>query len=179
MNAPLAIVAAIGRNGVIGADDRLPWRLPSDLKRFRALTLGKPLLMGRKTFQSIGRALPGRETIVVTRERAFAPDHPGVHVAHDLDVALALARSRAAAMGADEIILAGGGDLYAALLPLADRMYLTMVDLSPAGDVRFPPFDATQSAEISRLEPPRGPNDESAFSFVELRRRRPSFAARI
>ncbi len=72
MNAPLAIVAAIGRNGVIGADDRLPWRLPSDLKRFRALTLGKPLLMGRKTFQSIGRALPGRETIVVTRERGFA-----------------------------------------------------------------------------------------------------------
>ena len=174
MTAPLAIVAAIGRNGVIGADDRLPWRLPSDLKRFRALTLGKPLLMGRKTFQSIGRALPGRETIVVTRERGFAPDHAAVHVAHDLDAALALARTRAAAMGADEIILAGGGDLYAALLPLADRMYLTMVDLSPAGDVRFPPFDATQWDEIARLQPPPGPNDEAAFSFVELRRRRPA-----
>ena len=81
MSAPLAIVAAIGRNGVIGATISLPWRLPSDLKRFRALTLGKPLLMGRKTFQSIGRALPGRETIVVTREQGFSANGAGVHVA--------------------------------------------------------------------------------------------------
>ncbi|MGO9674778.1 MAG: dihydrofolate reductase [Methylocella sp.] len=170
MSAPLAIVAAIGRNGVIGADERLPWRLPSDLKRFRALTLGKPLLMGRKTFQSIGRALPGRETIVVTRERGFAALPGVVHVAYDLDAALALARARAEAMGAAEIILAGGGDLYAALLPRVDRMYLTLVDLSPPGDVRFPPFDAAQWIEAARVEPKPIPADEAAFTFVELRR---------
>ncbi|MGA2638683.1 dihydrofolate reductase [Methylocella sp.] len=170
MSAPLAIVAAIGRNGVIGADDRLPWRLPSDLKRFRALTLGKPLLMGRKTFQSIGRALPGRETIVVTRERGFAADPAGVHVAHDLDAALALAQARAQAMAADEIILAGGGDLYAALLDRVDRMYLTLVDLSPAGDAHFPSIDAAQWIEAARTRPQPIPADEAAFTFVELRR---------
>jgi dihydrofolate reductase len=171
MSAPLAIVAAIGRNGVIGADDRLPWRLPSDLKRFRALTLGKPLLMGRKTFQSIGRALPGRETIVVTREMGFSASGAGVHLAHDLESALALAQARAEAMGANEIILAGGGDLYAALLPRVDRMYLTLVDLAPAGDAHFPPIDATQWSEVARQRQEPGPQDEAGFSFVELRRR--------
>jgi dihydrofolate reductase len=170
MNAPLAIVAAIGRNGVIGSHDRLPWRLPSDLRRFRALTLGKPLLIGRKTFQSIGRPLPGRETIVVTREQGFdAAD--GVHVVHELDAALALAQARAAAMGAAEIILAGGGDLYAALLARVERMYLTLVDLSPPGDVRFPPIDESQWVETARVRPPPQQGDEASFAFVELRRR--------
>ena len=171
MSAPLAIVAAVGRNGVIGADDGLPWRLPSDLKRFRALTLGKPLLMGRKTFQSIGRALPGRETIVVTREKGFSASGAGVHLAHDLESALALAQARAEAMGAKEIILAGGGDLYAALLARVDRMYLTLVDLAPAGDAHFPPIDATQWSEVVRQRQEPGPQDEAGFSFVELRRR--------
>lgn len=170
MSAPLAIVAAIGKNGVIGANDRLPWRLPSDLKRFRALTLGKPLLMGRKTFQSIGRALPGRETIVVTRDGGFAAETSGVHVVHDLDAALAQGQARAQAMGANEIILAGGGHLYAALLEKADRLYLTLVDLSPAGDVRFPPIDATQWFEHARSQPEPGKDDEARFTFLELRR---------
>ena len=109
--APLLLIAVAAQNGVIGAGDRLLWRLSSDLKRFKALTLGKPLVMGRKTFQSIGRPLPGRETIVVTRDRDFTPD--GALVAHDLDAALALAEARAAAMGADAIVIAGGGELYA------------------------------------------------------------------
>jgi dihydrofolate reductase len=170
MIPPLAIVAAIGQNGVIGANHGLPWRLPSDLKRFRALTLGKPLLMGRKTFQSIGRALPGRETIVVTRDSSFAAGDAGVHVAHDLDAALDLACARATAMGADEIILAGGGDLYAALLSKADRLYLTLVELAPAGDVRFPALDSSQWVERARETPQRRPGDEAAFTFVELRR---------
>ncbi len=174
MTAPLAIVAAIGRNGVIGADERLPWRLPSDLKRFRALTMGKPLLMGRKTFQSIGRALPGRETIIVTREPGFRAQGAGIHVAHNLDDALAQAQARAAAMGADEIILAGGGDLYAALLARVARMYLTQVDLAPPGDVRFPPIDMAQWIEVARLLPPPAPGDEASFTFVELCRRKPS-----
>lgn len=174
MSAPLVIVAAIARNGVIGANDGLPWRLPSDLKRFRELTLGKPLLMGRKTYQSIGRALPGRETIVVTRETSFAPQDAGVHVVHDLDAALTLAQARARAMDAEEIILAGGGDLYAALLPKVDRLYLTLVDLSPPGNVRFPPIDATQWIEHVRAQPRPRQHDEASFTFVELRRRKPA-----
>ena len=97
-DVPLAIVAAVARNGVIGANNGLPWRLSSDLKRFKALTWGKPLVMGRKTYLSIGRALPGRETIVVTRDPAFAP--AGVVVAHELEAALDLAAQRAGAMGA-------------------------------------------------------------------------------
>jgi dihydrofolate reductase len=171
MSVPLAIVAAIGRNGVIGNGDQLPWRLPSDLRRFRALTLGKPLLMGRKTFQSIGRPLPGRETIVATRQRGFLAPAGGVHVAHDLDAALTLAQARAAAMGADEIIVAGGGDLYAALLPRVDRMYLTLVDLCPPGDVRFPAIDSANWIEDVRDEQPPGPGDEASFAFRVLRRR--------
>ncbi len=110
-DVPLVLVAAVARNGIIGAKGGLPWRLSSDLKRFKALTWGKPLVMGRKTFESIGRALPGRETIVVTRDPAFAPS--GVLVAHNLDAALDLAAERASAMGADEIIIGGGGEIYA------------------------------------------------------------------
>ena len=170
MSAPLAIIAAVGQNGVIGAAERLPWRLPSDLKHFRALTLGKPLLMGRKTFQSIGRVLPGRETIVLTRDAGFDAGAEKVRVAHDLDAALAVAAARAAAMGAAEIIVAGGGELYAALLPRADRLYLTLVDLAPAGDAFFPAFDAAQWLETGRERPPPQPQDEAGFAFVAMRR---------
>jgi len=128
MNVPLAIVAAIAENGVIGDGRGLPWHLPSDLKHFRGITMGKPLLVGRKTFESIGRALPGREIIVVTRDRAFDPPRGGgqakaIHVVHDLDAALALAQARAQAMGADEVILAGGGNLYESLIGRAERMH--------------------------------------------------------
>ncbi|VTZ52334.1 Dihydrofolate reductase type 3 [Methylocella tundrae] len=170
MSVPLALVAAIGQNGVIGADDRLPFRLPSDLKRFRALTWGKPLLMGRKTFESIGRPLPGRETIIVTRGLEFSVAASGVHVAYDLDEALALAQRRAEAMGADEVILAGGGDLYGALLAHVDRMYLTLVDLAPPGDVRFPHIDWSEWVERARIRPPPHPADEASFAFVEFQR---------
>ena len=174
MSAPLAIVAAIAQNGVIGAANRLPWRLSSDLKRFRALTMGKPLLMGRKTFQSIGRALPGRETIIATRRHDFDRRRDagkGVHIAHDLDAALALAQARAAAMGADEIILAGGADLYEALIDHVQRMHLTFVDLAPEGDVRFPAIDWSHWVEERRIRPQPQPNDDATFTFVDFRRR--------
>lgn len=176
MSAPLAIYAAIAQNGVIGDHDRLPWRLPSDLKRFRALTMGKPLLMGRKTFQSIGRALPGRETIILTRDRDFDPasvsgEAQGVHVAHGLEAALALAQARAAAMGADEIILAGGADLYKDLIGRADRMHLTLVDANPPGDVRFPTIDWSHWSEAQRIRPRPDVRDETTFTFVDFHRR--------
>lgn len=170
MSAELALVAAVARNGAIGRDNALLWRLSSDLKHFKAVTLGKPMIMGRKTFESIGKPLPGRETIVVTRDRAWAAP-AGVHVAASLDAALALAQARAEAMGADEIILAGGGQLYAALLDRAQRMVLTHVDLAPQGDAFFPDVDWTQWEEIARETPPRGANDDADCAFVTYRRK--------
>lgn len=170
MNPPLALVAAIAENGVIGAHGGIPWRLPSDLRHFREVTMGKPLLMGRRTFESIGRALPGRETIVVTRDRTFAPKAE-VHVAHDIETALALASARALAAGAEEVIAAGGGDLYGYLIGEVELMHLTFVEIRPQGDVFFPALDWSQWDELRRVRPPRAPGDEAAFSFVDYRRR--------
>jgi dihydrofolate reductase len=176
MTVPLAIVAAIAENGVIGDGRGLPWTLPSDLKHFRAITLGKPLLMGRKTFESIGRVLPGRETIVVTRDSTFDPSrHCGpaktIHVAHGLDEALALAQARAEAMGAEEVILAGGGDLYKSLIDRAERMHLTFVDVAPKGEVVFPAIDWSNWLEVSRVRPRPAAKDEATFAFVDFDRR--------
>jgi dihydrofolate reductase len=174
MNPPLAMVAAIAENGVIGDGERMPWHLSSDLKRFRAITTGKPLIMGRKTFQSIGRTLPDRETIVVTRDPRFSDQFSGPsapHVVHDLDSALSLAAERAAAMDAKEIILAGGGVLYEALMDRVQIMYLTFVDAAPDGGVRFPVIDWSHWVEDRRIRPVRGPNDETGFTFADFHRR--------
>ncbi len=169
MNAPVvALIAAVARNGVIGAGDALPWRLSSDLKRFKALTMGKPLIMGRKTFQSIGRPLPGREIIVVTRDEGFAPE--GVEVARDIESALGLAETKARAAGVDEIIVAGGGEIYAQTIARAGRLYITEVDLAPEGDAHFPPIDPALWREVKREPGLRGPRDEADFAFVEYRR---------
>lgn len=139
MPARLSLIAAVARNGVIGADGTLPWRIPADLRRFRALTMGKPVVMGRKTYASIGRTLPGRANIVLTRDPAFRAD--GVETAPDLDAALALAERRAADSGAVEIFVIGGAQIYAAAMARADRLYLTEVDAQIAGDAHFPAFD--------------------------------------
>jgi dihydrofolate reductase len=163
---PLVLVAAIARNGVIGANGGLPWRLSSDLKRFKALTWGKPLVMGRKTFESIGRALPGRETIVVTRDPAFAPS--GVLVAHNLDAGLDLAAKRARAM--DEIIIGGGAEIYAQTIARARRLFVTEVALDAEGEARFPPIDPLEWREIQRETGGRGPRDDADFAFVEYER---------
>jgi dihydrofolate reductase len=164
----LALVAAVARNGVIGAHNGLVWKLSSDLKRFRALTWGKPLIMGRKTFESIGKPLPGRETIVVTRA-AFAP--AGVRIARDIDAALSLGEAIAGEMNADEIIVAGGGEIYAQTIGRADRMHLTEVDLSPEGDVRFPGVDPAIWREAKRELGVRTERDEADFAFVDYVRR--------
>lgn len=175
MTAPLALIAAVARNRVIGGGNRLLWRIPSDLRRFKALTLGKPLLMGRKTYELIGRPLPGRETIVVTRDAAFGP--PGAHVAHTLDEALALAQARARDMGAREVIVAGGGELYAALISQALRLYVTEVDLAPEGDAHFPAIDQARWREIARQAPAPAPGDEAGFAFVDYVRSGADIAA--
>ena len=142
---PLALIAARARNGVIGLDNRMPWHLPEDLAYFKRVTLGKPVVMGRKTFESIGRPLPGRLNIVVTRN----PDWQaaGVQVAHSLDAALALA----AAAAPEEIMLIGGAELYRQALPQADVLYLTEIDAEFAGDAFFPEVDlARWRIEIGR-----------------------------
>jgi len=130
------VIAAVAENGVIGGDNQLLWRLPEDLKRFKALTMGHTLVMGRKTFDSIGRPLPGRTTIVITRDRAWTRE--GVTVAHNLDDALTVARG--------EVFIAGGGEIYAQAMARAERLYITHVKARFDGDARFPPIDATWRA---------------------------------
>jgi dihydrofolate reductase len=126
---------AAAENGVIGRGGKLPWHIPSDLKTFKRLTLGRPVVMGRRTFVSIGRPLPGRDNIVITRDRTFAP--AGVLVATSVQEALQRARERATVLGVDEIMVIGGADIYAQTLPRADRIYLTRVHAQPDGDARF------------------------------------------
>jgi dihydrofolate reductase len=163
----LSLVAAVAKNGVIGGGNKLLWRLPSDMKRFRALTMGKPLIMGRKTYESIGKPLPGRQTIIVTRHPGYTVE--GAHVVGDVDAALALAARLAGPDG--EIITAGGGEIYAQTIGRADRMYITEIDLAPEGDVRFPRIDPAMWREVSREKPGRGERDEAEFAFVEYERK--------
>ncbi|NEU11713.1 dihydrofolate reductase [Methylobacterium sp. BTF04] len=158
----ITLLAAVARNGVIGRDNGLIWRLRSDLRRFKALTLGKPLLMGRKTYDSIGRPLPGRRTIVLTRDTTFSA--PEVTPVHDWAGALA------AAGEAEELMVAGGGEIYALALPHADRIHFTEVDLAPDGDTIFPAFDRQAFRETHREAHPAGEHDACAFSFVDLER---------
>ncbi len=140
----LNLIAALGKNGVIGIDNRLPWRMPEDLKHFKALTLGHAVLMGRKTFESLGRPLPGRRNIVITRNAQYRPE--GAEVAGGIEQALALCRDAA------EVFFIGGADIYRQALPLVERLYLTEVDASPAGDAFFPAFDRSCWRESARDE---------------------------
>jgi dihydrofolate reductase len=160
----IVLVAAVAENGVIGRDNAMPWRLKSDLQRFRALTWGKPVVMGRKTFLSIAKALAGRTNIVVSRDRNFSV--PGAVVAPDLDAALGAARGDALRRGADAIAVIGGADIYAQTLPMADRLDLTLVKARPDGDVRFPAIDPQAWRETDRSEHPAGPDDSASFAFV-------------
>lgn len=132
----IAMIAAVGRNGAIGSGGALPWRLPTDFAFYKATTMGKPLIMGRKTYESIGRPLPGRTNIVVTRQSDFAPE--GVVVVASLEAALKHAKMIAAQDGVDEVFINGGGELYAQAMPLADRLYVTHVEAEPDGDTFFP-----------------------------------------
>ena len=160
LSRPLTAVLAVGRNGAIGRAGRLPWTLPSDLARFRTLTWGKPMIMGRRTFESIGRALPGRESIVVSRSPDLALP-AGAHLVTSLDDALALADRRAAAMGATEATVIGGASLLAAAMPSLDRIHLTIVDLCPTADTFFEPLDPYEWREVARHKPARRDGDDA------------------
>jgi dihydrofolate reductase len=166
----IVIVAALAENGVIGSENRLIWRLKSDLRRFKEITVGKPLIMGRKTYDSIGRPLPGRRTIVMTRDENFVAE--GVDVARSFDAAAAAADRIADEMDATEIIVAGGAQVYEIALPKADFLKLTLVHANPEGDASFPHYDATAFCETFREDHPSGPDDEHPFTFIDLARRR-------
>ncbi len=160
----LILVAAVAENGVIGRDNCLPWRLKSDMQYFRQATTGKPVVMGRKTFVSIGRALPGRTNIVVTRDPAFCG--AGLVVAPDLARALAAARGDALRRNADAIAVIGGTEIFRQTMPRADRLVLTVVHARPEGDTSFPPIDPAHWQEIERRSVPAGPGDDCGMSFV-------------
>jgi dihydrofolate reductase len=160
----VSVIAALARNGVIGIENRLPWRLPEDLAHFKALTLGHPILMGRKTFESLGRPLPGRANIVITRNPDYCRD--GCVVAASIPAALALCAD------SDEVFFIGGADLYAQAIPLADRLYLTEVNIEAAGDAWFPDYDKSAFREISRESHTGGKGDALEFDFVVYERDR-------
>lgn len=144
----ISLVVAAARNGVIGSKGKMPWHLPADLKHFKNVTWGLPILMGRKTFDSLGKPLPGRQNIVITRQPGFSPE--GVQVAATPDQALTIARSSAA----KEVCVIGGGEIYKVFFPLADRIYLTRVQAEIEGDTYFPSFDPAQWKLTSQLHHP-------------------------
>jgi dihydrofolate reductase len=164
----LVLVAAVAENGVIGRQNGLPWRLKSDMQHFRSVTMGNPVVMGRKTFQSLFKPLHGRTMIVVTRDRTFAAS--GAVTAASLDAALAAARGDALRRGSDAVMVAGGAEIYRQLMPIADRLVITRVHERPAGDAMFPAIDETIWHEVARVEQPPGPGDSVGFAFLDLAR---------
>jgi dihydrofolate reductase len=163
----LVLVAAVADNGVIGRGGGLPWRLKSDMRHFRALTMGKPVVMGRKTYLAIGKPLAGRTNIVVSRDRGFAA--PGILVAPSLTAALEAARGDALRRGAGEIAVIGGGELYAQAMPLADRLEITRVHADILGDAVFPAIDAARWRETASSRQAAGPEDDADMTFVTYR----------
>ncbi len=163
MRSPtISLVVAAGENGAIGKDGTMPWHLPADLAHFKRITMGKPIVMGRRTFEAIGRALPGRRNIVVSRRRAFSVS--GAETATSLEAALALAGD------APEVMVIGGGELYRAALPLAHRIYLTRVHATPGGDAFFPELSGAEWRETAREEYAADEANRHALSFLVLER---------
>lgn len=166
----IAFVVAVAENGVIGRGGKLPWRMPSDMRSFRRLTMGKPVVMGGRTFRSLPKVLDGRDNIVVTRTPHALP--PGVHGARDVDTALALAETCARARGVTEVMVIGGAEIYGALLARAGRIYLTRIHGAPDGDTTLADFDAGSWHEVSRTTIERDPRDEFAATLIVLERAR-------
>jgi len=159
----ISFIVALSENNVIGRDNGLPWDLPDDLAFFRSMTAGKPMIMGRKTFEAIGRPLPKRQNIVITRDSSFG--HPGVEVAQTPDQALALAGT------APEIMVIGGAQIFALFLPMAQRIYLTRVHTQLEGDTFFPTLDTSVWARVSEHEHPADARHAFAFTFEVWKRR--------
>jgi dihydrofolate reductase len=165
----LVLVVAVAENGVIGQGGALPWRLKSEMQHFRAVTMGKPVIAGRRTYLSFARRpLPGRTNIVVSRDRGFTA--PGAVVAADLDSALAVARGDALRRGCGEIMVVGGADIYAQTMNAADRLVVTRVKLEPEGDTHFPAIDPAQWREVGRTDHDAGPGDDAGYAVYVYER---------
>ena len=161
----IVLIVAVADNGVIGAGNAIPWRLKTDLRRLKALTIGRPVVMGRKTFESFPRRpLPGRTNIVVTRDPTFRG--AGAVVTTSLPDALALARADALRRSVAEIAVIGGTEIYVQCMDVADRLEVTEVHARPEGDTRFPAIDKARWDEVSRVPHPAGPDDSAAFTYV-------------
>jgi dihydrofolate reductase len=165
----VVVIVAVAENGVIGAGGAMPWRLKSDMSRFKALTSGRPVVMGRKTFLSIGRPLPGRTNIVVTRDAGFRA--AGAVVTHSVADAMAIATGDALRRFATEIAIIGGAEIYAQCMDRADRLEITEVHARPEGDTHLAAIDPAVWEEVARVRNPAGPEDSVDFSYVTYRRR--------
>lgn len=170
MSVPVALIAAIGANNVIGAGDSIPWRLPSDFAHFKRTTMGKPLIMGRKTFESIGRPLPGRTNIVVSGRPGYGAE--GITVVSSLEAALTEAQAVAARDGAEEVMIGGGGNIYHQAMAVADRLYISHVDASPAGDVLFPAIDEDEWVVVAQPDTSPDPRDSTTYRIHVYERRK-------
>ncbi|MGD9838068.1 MAG: dihydrofolate reductase [Afipia sp.] len=166
----IVFVVAVAENGVIGLNNAMPWHLRSDLKRFKAITHGRPVIMGRKTFASIGRPLPGRTNIVVTRDKAFQA--PGIVVATSLDAAHDIARGDALRRFVTEIMVIGGAEIFSQWFAKADRLEITEVHAAPEGDTFLKPVDLAEWQETGRTRYSRADGDTADFSYVTYERRR-------
>ena len=163
MRPRISLIVAMAKNGVIGAGSRIPWHLPNELKLFKSLTMGHHIVMGRRTYESINRLLPGRTTVIVTRKRHYAV--PGALVVHSIPDALDASR------GDDEIFVIGGAELFRETLPIADRIYLTVVEAEPEGDTFMPDIDMTEWREVSAVAFPADAKHAHAYRFAILERR--------
>jgi dihydrofolate reductase len=173
MKPRISLIAAVAANGVIGKDGDMPWRIPSDFAWFKRTTMGKPMVVGRKQFETFPKPLAGRPHIVVTRQANYAAE--GVSVVHDLEAACALAARLAEEAGTDEIMVIGGGDIYAQAMAKADRLYISHVELSPDGDVRFPTIDAENWAVVDTPEVTPSEKDAAPYRIkIYERRERPT-----
>ena len=165
----IVLIVAVAENGVIGSGNAIPWRLKTDQARLKAITMGKPIVMGRKTFVSLRRPLPGRTNIVVTRDATFRA--AGAVVTSSLAAAMEVARGDALRRSVAEIAVIGGAEIYAQSMACADRLEITEVNARPDGDTCFPPVDAGKWQEVARQLHPAGPDDSAAFSYVTYRRK--------
>jgi dihydrofolate reductase len=163
------LVVAVAENGVIGRDNTIPWRLKSDLQRFKAITMNKPVVMGRKTFESLRRPLPGRTNIVVTRDAGYRA--AGAIVTTSFEHARAIALGDALRRFATEVAIIGGAEIYAQFIDSADRLEITEVHARPEGDTRFATIDPAEWEEVARVRNSAGPHDSADFSYVTYRRR--------
>lgn len=164
----ISLIVAKADNDVIGAGNKMPWHIPSELAHFKQRTMGKPMIMGRKTFESLGRVLPGRPHVVISRQSLQLPEN--CYPVHSLDEAIARARSLNAAPD-DEVVVIGGAEIYRQVLPLADTLYVTEVHLSPQGDTFFPALDVNEWQETERTDVEAGTDSAIAYSIVTYQRK--------